>query len=58
MYRGQKRAVGTLELQTILSCHMGGWWELNPRPLKEQQVSLTTEEPHQLLYWSFTQHKE
>ena len=33
-----------LELQSVLNCHR---WELNPGPLQEQQVLLTTEPPLQ-----------
>ena len=31
-----------LELQTVVSCHVG-YWELNPYPLEEQSMQLTTE---------------
>jgi hypothetical protein len=31
-----------LELQSIVSCHVGDW-ELNPGPLEEQPVLLTPE---------------
>ncbi|MCP6508446.1 hypothetical protein NL478_27155, partial [Klebsiella pneumoniae] len=34
-----------LKLQTTVSHHVGGCWELNPGPLQEQLVLLTTEPP-------------
>ena len=44
-----------LELQMVVSCHVGGW-ELNPHPLQEVQVLLNAETSLQTFIVSFLKH--
>lgn len=37
----QKKVLGSLELQTFMSCHVGGCWELNPETSHQPEAATT-----------------